>query len=317
MRVVFIASGDFAIPTLRALLASSHDIACVVTQPDRPAGRGRRVVSTPVKRFAAEAGLDVLASDNVNAPGFIDDVQRRGATLGLVIAFGQKLGEPFRSAFSGGCVNLHASLLPLYRGAAPYQWAIIRGESETGVTVFKLVDRMDAGPVLTRVRTAIGESETAEMLHDRLANLGPEAVFDALAMYADGEVPPGIPQDDSEATSAPKFTKADGELSFDAPAEQLVREINGLWSWPGARCRFVAADGTRDESVTLAQARLVPATQGMTSPGSVTSERHVAATGGAVEIIQIKPKGGRRMSWQAFSNGRHVAPGDRFCSITD
>jgi len=317
MRIAFIASGDFAIPTLKALLESQHEIVSVITQPDRPAGRGRRLSPTPVKHFATEAGLEIVAADNVNTREIIDRVRRCGATLGLVIAFGQKLGEPFRSSFSGGCINLHASLLPQYRGAAPYQWAIIRGDTESGVTVFKLVDRMDAGPVLTRVRTTIGESETAEMLHDKLANLGPEAVACALAMFADGAIPPGTPQNESVATNAPKFTKADGEVSFDTPAEQLVRQINGLSSWPGARCRFVSADRTRDESLTLARVRFVPAMHGGATPGMVNDNRHIAATGGAIEIIEIKPKGSRCMSWQAFSNGRHVMPGDRFCPITE
>jgi len=316
MRVIFIASGDFAIPTLHALVDSGHEICFVVTQPDRPAGRGKQPAPTPVRSAANALGLPVHAVEDINDAAMIERARRGGARVGVVVAFGQKIKPDFRAALPGGCINLHASLLPKYRGAAPYQWAIIQGEPTTGVTVFRLVDRMDAGPVLTTAETEIGETETAAELHDRLAIIGPDAVLRALDMYADDDIPAGTPQDDAQATRAPKFQKHDGWIAFDRPAHAIARRINGLWSWPGAVCRFESADGRRKERVTLARAvaRDAPVAG---PPGTLNDARHVVTADGAVEIIEIKPEGGKRMEWRAFVNGRHVAPGDRFTSVSE
>ena len=314
MRIVLIASGDFAIPTLRSLTDSTYDTGLVITQPDRPTGRGKRLTPTPVKREALGLGLSVVEAENINDAELIERVRGCNATVGLVIAFGQKIGPAFRAAMPGECINLHASLLPKYRGAAPFQWAVIQGESITGITVFRLVDRMDAGPVLTTRQTKIGETETAEELHDRLADLGREAVFEALDLFAGGQVPAGTPQDESLATRAPKFKKADGWIEFDQPARVLARRINGLWSWPGAVCRFVSADGRRDERVTLARAKASTEPLGG-EPGRLNNRLEVATTEGALQVLEIKPEGGKRMEWQAFVNGRHVKPGDRFVAI--
>ncbi len=317
MRIVLIASGDFALPSLRALVDSSYEIALVITQPDRPTGRGRRMAPTPVKRAALELGLDVVEAENINDDAMIARVRGCDARVGVVIAFGQKIGAEFRSAMPGGCINLHASLLPKYRGAAPYQWAVIHGDAVTGVTVFKIVDRMDAGAVLSMRQTALGETETAEELHDRLAVLGLEALFAALEQFRGGNIPEGRPQNDELATKAPKLKKADGLIRFDQPAEVVARRINGLWSWPGAVCRFVSAGGERDERVTLARAQAVGAAGGGREAGELDGDLHVVATPGAVEVLEIKPEGGKRMAWKAFVNGRHVKAGDRFVAVEE
>lgn len=317
MRIVLIASGDFAIPTLRALHTASYDIRCVITQPDRPTGRGRHMLSTPVKRCALELGLQVLEAADINHNDITGGVRAFGAVVGLVIAFGQKIGPVLRSAMPGGCINLHASLLPKYRGAAPFQWAIIRGESVTGVTVFKLVNRMDAGPILGTLETPIAETETATELHDRLAELGPAAVMDALNLFADGNVPNGTPQDDALATTAPKFKKTDGRIDFAVPANVLAGRINGLWSWPGAVCRFLSADKSRNETVTIVRAKVAHLESKSGDPGILNEHLHVGCVDGSLELLEIKPQSGKRMPWPAYVNGRHVRPGDRLVPVKE
>ncbi|MCP4589979.1 MAG: methionyl-tRNA formyltransferase [bacterium] len=316
MRLILLASGEFAVPTLRSLHAQDqYEIACVITQPDRSAGRGRRTSPTPVKHAAAELGLEVMEAPSVNDPDMIARVVERNAALGLVIAFGQKLGPALLEAFPLGCVNLHASLLPKYRGAAPFQWAVINGEERTGVTVFRLTGRMDGGAVLTKRWTYIKPEETAAELHDRLAQIGPDAVAAALEMFADGGVPEGELQDDQAATKAPKLTKQDGHITFDIPARELANRICGLWSWPGATCTYVSQSGQRSERVILARAR--PAEAGGTTlpPGQVDERLFVSTAEGYLELLELKPESSRLMTWPEFVNGRRVTPGDHFVPV--
>ncbi len=312
MRIILIAAGGFAIPALDSLHRSEHEIPFVITQPDRPSGRGKRLTPTPVNRAANDFGLEVVTAPNVNDPAVIESVSAAGADVGVVIDFGQRVGPEFRASIRGGCVNLHASLLPKYRGAAPFQWAVIRGERVTGVTVFTLVDRMDAGPILASAETAIGDSETADELHDRLAKMGPSVVADAIKLFECNQIPRGATQDDTRATKAPKLAKRDGMLDFAAPAAGIVHRIHGLWSWPGAYCRFMSADGLRDEVVTLARAAVSTAPSAPLDPGSLDERLHVCTIDGAVEIVEIKPRSGKLMSWRDFINGRRVKCGDRF-----
>lgn len=314
MRLVFIASGEFAVPTLDRLVAEGFDIPLVITQPDRKAGRGRKLSPTPAKVAALGHGLEVVEADNINDDVWIERVADLRADVGVVIAFGQMIRQPFRDTIWGGCINLHASLLPKYRGAAPFQWAVLNGERETGVTVFKLVDRMDAGPILTRRTTGIELGETASDLHDRLALLGPDVVKFAVAMFADGRMPDGEPQDDAKATVAPKLSKGDGVIDWSLPADKLVCHIHGMWSWPGATCRFQSADEKRDEAVTIARVQRVDGSANG-DPGVFNENLHIATGDDLLAIEQIRPQSGGLMDWSAFVNGRHVAAGDRFVSV--
>ncbi len=312
MRVVFLGSGAFALPTLRWLAGSGHDIPLVVTQPARAAGRGLRTTRTPVRALAEELNLPVHEAENVNQPERDPRIRDLRADLGLVIAYGQKIGEDFRSSLPAGCINLHASLLPKYRGAAPINWAIIRGEERTGCTVFRLVDRMDAGPMLTSRWTLIKPEETTGELHDRLAAIGVDAVQDAMRLFADGRVPEGTSQNEAEATRAPKLQKSDGLVRFDRPAIEVAHHICGVTPWPGAATRFTAKED-RWENVLLCRARQAEdASSPKIPPGTIDERRYVAAPDGFVEILEIKPSSGRLMTWPEFVNGRHVAAGDRF-----
>ncbi len=314
MRIVFFGSGEFAVPSLRWLGNSAHEIALVVTQPDRPAGRGKKSLPTPVAERAIQDRLLLERCEDVNAPAFLERIKALSPDLGMVIAFGQKLRAPLRELFSAGCVNLHASLLPKFRGAAPINAAILAGETRTGVTVFRLVDRMDAGPILVQRETMIASGETAGELHDRLAGIGCDAIDATLRLLSEKPNAPGEPQDESKATKAPKLSKLDGILRFDQPAEAIVRRCRAMWPWPGGRCRYVAANG-RSEEIAIGAAAVAPSSTSA-APGTFTDVLTVAAAPGAVEIHAIQPAGKRLMSWQDFVNGRRVQPGDHLETIS-
>ena len=319
MRILFFGSGEFSIPTLASLGDDGHKVVAVVTQPDRARGRGKRPSPTPPREYASEHGIPTLAPEDVNAPDVVAHLKSLKPELGYVAAFGQKIGRELLEAFPAGIINLHASLLPLLRGAAPIQWSILNGDAETGVTVFRLVEKMDAGPILVQRRTLINPGETANELHDRLARIGCDAVRAAVELLAADPKAPGTPQDPAKATKARKLAKADARVTFDQPVGVVARRICGLWSWPGAVCRFASADGSRNETVTLAraipyegQARPAPSPDYL---GRITEMMSVQCLDAELALLQIKPAGGRLMDWRDFVNGRHVRAGDRFVPI--
>jgi methionyl-tRNA formyltransferase len=342
VRLVFLGSGEFAVPTLRWLIQAGHEVALVVSQPARGSGRGRKLTPTPTAQAASELGLPRLEVENVNDPEVVARLWACEARVGLVIAFGQKLGDGVMRAFPCGCVNLHASLLPRLRGAAPIQWAIARGEVETGVTVFRIVERMDAGPILAVCATPVGADENAGQLHDRLAELGVQAVERTLASL-EAENPPGAPQIEAAASLARKLVKADGFVHFDRSVSDISRHVRAMTPWPGANAKFEAQDG-RWENVSLIRVRRAEAlagklqaapTEGTSlnpalvrgevttaskpplalnriAPGTLDDELLVAAADGRVEIVELRPSSGRAMPWNDYLNGRRVSPGDRF-----
>ncbi len=314
MRIVFIGSGAFALPTLRWLAQSEHDLPLVVTQPARPSGRGRKTTPTPVRAMADELGLETLETQDINTSQILVRLRSLDARLGLMIAFGQKLGDELLRTYPAGFINLHASLLPKYRGAAPINWAIARGEERTGCTVFRVVGRMDAGPTLVHRWTTIKTEETAGELHDRLAAIGVDAVKAALQLYEGNTLPEGTPQNEDQATLAPKLKKSDGFVRFDRPAADVANHIHAMTPWPGATTRFQSSQG-RWEKVAFARVRRAQDPSPVTiPPGTIDERRYVAALDGFVEILEIKPSSGRIMTWEDYVNGRHVAAGDSFAA---
>ncbi len=315
MRIVFFGTGDFAVPALRAAHAAGHTIRAAVSQPDRPSGRGRTVRPTPVHAAAVELGIPHVQTDDVNA---LDPASLAGdAELGVVAAFGQKLGPGVLTALPRGCINIHGSLLPRYRGAAPYQWALINGDAETGVTIFQLNERWDAGAIWSRRATPIRNDETADELHDRLAVLGAGLLVDTLPVIAAGLTRPE-PQPTVGVSRAPKLTKADGTVDWAQPARRVVRRIHGLWSWPAAACRFWSRTG-REERLLVARAEVADENGAPTPeqpPGSFHADGTVQTGLGRVRLREVVPAGGRRMDFRAFANGRRIAPGDRLLPVT-
>lgn len=312
MRFAFLGTGEFGVAALRALTAAGHTPVCAVSQPDRPAGRGRAIQATPIHAVADALGIRHVQTADINAVDLAEEVG--AAEVAVVAAFGQKLGPRVLGAFPHGCVNIHASLLPRYRGAAPYQWAILNGDATTGVTVFQIDERWDAGAILATRETPIGETETADELHDRLARLGAELIVEVLADIAAGRAV-ARPQDPSRASRARKLSKADGTVDFSQTAFRVARRINGLWSWPAAACVFRSASG-KTERVQLARARAVAgAAAGAGRPGALREDGFVQAGDGAVEILEIKPAGGRLMTLAEYGRGRDLRPPAQFEAV--
>lgn len=308
MRLLFFGSGEFGLPTLHRL-AETHDLLAVVTQPDRPAGRRRRLTPTPVAQWAEAHGVAAWKCDDVNDPAFVEQVRATAPDASVVIAFGQKLSPPLIAAMGELAVNLHGSLLPKYRGAAPIQWAMMEGEAQTGVSVICLAQRMDAGEVYATASTPIDPQETAGELHDRLAELGPDAVERVLSDLHAGTLSPQ-PQDDALASRAPKLTKADGTVDFNADAETVRRTVHALTPWPACRValRPADADAPLPEPMTLCRVRVVPGPSETVEPGTVMDELRVATAtpGRTIELLEVQPPGGKRMSASAYARG-HAA----------
>jgi methionyl-tRNA formyltransferase len=233
MRVVFMGSPEFATPCLRAL-AAAHDVALVVSQPDKPAGRGSQLTAPAVKIAAQELELPVIQPRSAKTGELRDALAASGAELAVVVAYGKILPRAVLEALPRGCINVHASILPRYRGAAPVQWAVINGDPETGVAIMQLDEGMDTGPVLLERRITIDPHETSGELLARLAPIGAQALLEAISAIGSGTAHP-VPQDHGAATHAPMLQKSDGAIDFAQPAHVVGARIRGVDPWPGAQ----------------------------------------------------------------------------------
>jgi len=332
MRIVFAGSGAFGLPTLRALVEGGQEIVLVVTQPDRPSGRGQTVHAGEVKRFAADEGIRLLQPEDINARGPVRSIRAVAPDLLLVIAFGQKIGPSLLGVPRYGAINLHASLLPKYRGAAPVNWAVINGEAETGLTVIELTDRMDAGDILGQRATPIGPDETAGELADRLALLGAPLVTEIVRELALDEVGRRH-QNEAQATLAPRLKKADGLVDWTQPAQVVHNRVRGTTPWPGAYTWWRRKAGREPLRLLLAKTGLLEGVAyaggtslrescaGVAGPGVVLAAGRegvdVAAARGAVRILSLTPAGKRTMNAADFVNGYAIAPGARFVSARE
>ena len=313
MRIVFLGTPEFAVPSLRALAEAGHEIACVVTQPDRPGGRRRRPVAPPVKRFALERGLPLRQSGNVDEPGFIAGLAALEPELGIVAAFGQKLGPQFLRLPRCGCINVHASLLPRHRGAAPIAHAILAGDAETGVTIMRMAETIDTGDTLVQAATPIGPRETAGELTARLAELGARILLEAVGQIAGGWAA-AVPQDPSKRTRAPSLRKSDGLIDWNRPADFLDRFIRAMTPWPGAYT-FWCPLGKPPMRLVVHEAEPEPAAgPSSVAPGRIASLEHARLsiqTGrGLLHILRLQPAGKRPMPAADFLLGHRLAVGD-------
>ncbi len=311
MRILLAASGDFALPTVAALLHGGHEVPALITQPDRPAGRGRRLHVNRIKQAALDAAVPVLQPERLATPDMLRQVAELTPDVLLAIAYGQKVPADMCALPPLGAINLHASLLPQLRGAAPANWAVIRGLSESGVSVMYLAPQIDAGDVLGRRALAIGPRETAGELLDRLAPLGAELVADVLRQLAAGTHRPQ-PQDVSLATLAPKLRKDDGLIDWTLSAARLDGLVRGLQPWPGAFTHLCRPDhGCRRIIIEKALPHDAPANPGLV-PGTIIETGRalrVAAGEGTLELLSLKPESGKTMSAEAFCNGHQLRPG--------
>ena len=323
MRILFWGTADFALPTLRRLARSEHHLVGVVTQPDRPAGRGRERRPPPVKEEALEHGLEILQPEKPRGEEFLKRIRGLEPDLTVVAAYGELLTEEVLDVPRLGSVNVHASLLPRLRGAAPVNWAIIRGHDRTGVTIMRMVRELDAGPILAQRAVEIGPRTTAGELFEELAALGGELLLETLDPLA-GETVEEREQDDDRATYAPKLDRETARLDWSLPARELDRWIRGLDPWPAAWTELdgrnvqifdpsVAEPGEDDGSAEAVDPDGVAGVE----PGRVLEADPnrgvlVAAGRGAVRVGQVKPAGKRRMSSAAWVRGRGVQQGDRF-----
>lgn len=317
MNIVYLGSGEFGVPCLDALVGSRHRLALVGTQPPSGAGRGRKLCSTAVAHWAETHAVPYAEIGSVNSPEAVRQIADCRPDVLLVIACGQKIGRELVEMPSKLAINVHASLLPKYRGAAPINWAIIRGESETGVSIITLADRMDAGDILAQSATAIGVYETAGELHDKLAHLAAPLLLETLDKI-EADTVTYTEQNEFDVSLAPKLKKSDGFLDFADPAYALADKIRGFWPWPGASACFVAAETGKTTRVTLALAEVI---WGATSPqavhGMFDDDLNVICGDGKLAIRKIKPAGSGLMDFSAFINGWRLQSGDRLVKIEE
>ncbi|MCD6051225.1 MAG: methionyl-tRNA formyltransferase [Verrucomicrobia bacterium] len=313
-RIIFMGTAELACASLRALHASPlFEVVLVVTQPDKPKGRDLKLQPTAVKAAALELGLPVEQPLKARAIEFVEHLKTFAADLIVVAAYGQLLPQSILDLPKYGCLNVHTSVLPKYRGAAPIQWAIIDGEAETGVTIMKMDAGLDTGDILTIYKTPIAPEDNAATLHDRLAVIGAEALITTIPRYVNGEIKPQ-PQPAMGSTYARKITKDDGRMDWSQPARVLFNRIRGLTPWPGA-FTFLAPE-QKLRLLKIWQTELVTDAGGQ--PGKVLQADKtgivVACGEGALRIASLQREGGRRMTAAEFSAGQAVKAGDVFYS---
>lgn len=298
MRVVFMGTPDIAATCLKKILADGFQVVGVYTQPDRPKGRGMKLVASPVKLVAQEAGIPVFQPENFREEETVQQLRDLKPDVCAVVAYGRILPQKVLDVPTLGCINIHASVLPKYRGSAPYQWAVLDGLTETGVTAMYLVREMDAGDIIDVSKTPIGENETAGELLDRLAVLGAALLSKTLGRFASGEKISRTPQDESQVSFAPMLDKAMCPIDWNKTAQQIHNQVRGLHPWPVATMEL---NGTQFK---VHETRVV---EGQGVPGSVLElNKHglvIACGQGAIEIRSLQAQGGKRMNAPDYFRG--------------
>ncbi len=304
MNIVFLGTPDFAVPCLENLIASHHTVLAVVTQPDRARERGNKVSFCPVKECAVRHGIPVLQYEKVSKEG-VDDIRALKPDVMVTAAFGQMLSREFLEIAPHGVVNVHASLLPKYRGSSPIQWAIVNGERETGVTIMKTAYKMDSGDIILQERLAIGEDETAGELFDRLSAFGAPALLKALDLIETGKET-YTAQDESEVTYFPMLKKEDGAIDFNRTSREIKCRVQGFNPWPSAYTRL---DGK------LLKIHKVAIGEGIGEAGTVLcadkSRFAVATSDGAIDILELQPENSRKMTYKEYLAGHKIEIGKK------
>ena len=306
MRVVFMGTPDFSVPTLECIIEAGHEVVGVVTQPDKAKGRGKKVVYTPVKEKALEHGLTVYQPRRAREPEFIEQMRALNPDVMVVVAFGQILPKELLDIPKYGCVNVHASLLPKYRGAAPIQWAVIRGEKVSGVTTMQMDVGLDTGDMLLKAEVPLAEDETGGSLHDKLSVLGGDLLIETLKGLEAGTIGPEKQDDSQSGEYARMLDKSLGKIDFSMRAEEIERLIRGLNPWPSAYTSY------NNKTMKLWKARVVPG--GEAVPGQVLAvdkKGFTVQTGdGALQILELQMEGKKRMDAGAFLRGCPLTAGE-------
>jgi len=310
LRILFWGTPLFALPSLRALTEEGHEMVGVVTQPDRPSGRGRKLTPSPVRQVADEEGLTVLTPEKPRGTEFLETIRALEPEVSVVVAYGHILPRDVLEAPPCGSLNLHASLLPALRGAAPVHWAILRGYETTGVTVMRMVEEMDAGPILYQTPEKIGEEETVTELSTRLSETGAEALVEALALLAEDSAQE-IEQDHAQATYAPKVAREMARVDWTRGAEELGWHLRGLDEFPGAWSTLGS------DPVKIFRPRAEPRYVHGATPGTILRASPeegllVACGSGALGVGEVQPPGKRRMAAKAWLQGNPVGSEARF-----
>ena len=311
MKVIFMGTPDFSVPVLQGLIDSKeHEVTAVVTQPDKPRGRSGKLVFTPVKQLAVEYGIPVYTPKRVKDPEFVKELSRIPCDVIVVIAFGQILSEEILDLPEYGCINVHASLLPRWRGAAPMQWAIIAGDETTGITTMQMDVGLDTGDMLLTKEVSISPNETGESLHDKMAVLGSELLLETLRQAEEGTLHP-IPQNDEDSTYAKMLTTETGKIDWNLDAAQIERYVRGLNSWPSAY------SGYKGKTLKIWCAEVLPEVT-EERPGTVVSvekDSFTVQTGnGCLRILELQLEGKKRMDAGSFLRGVKIEKGDVLCS---
>lgn len=312
LKVVFFGSPDFAVPTLRGLRASGHAVVAVVTQPDKPRGRGQKPSPGPVKALAEESGLRVLQPERLRDGAFLSLVESLAPDIGVVAAYGKILPAPLLAIPRLGLINVHASLLPRWRGASPIHRAVMSGDAETGVSIMRVVQALDAGGVFATAGRAIGPDETSDDVERDLADIGGRLILPVIEALASGTAVE-TPQDESLVTYAPRLTREEGLVSWERPAAELHNQVRGLHPWPHA---FTSLNGAR-VILLHSSAGGSDAAPAHAGPGEVLRiDRHglvvSAGQGTALTLRQVQAEGRRPVSGSEFAAGARLRPGARF-----
>ena len=306
MKIVFMGTPDFSVETLKQILAAGHEVSLVVTQPDRPRGRGKKPSFSPVKEYAMEQNIPCFQPEKIRDESCMEILQKEQADIFVVVAFGQILPQRILDIPKYGCMNVHASLLPKYRGAAPIQWSVINGDAETGVTTMRMDAGMDTGDILLQERIAIAPDETGGSLFDKLAVAGGALCVKTLSRIADGTIE-SIPQDHEAATYTRMISKQDGEIDFTLPAERIECLIRGMNPWPSAYTRI------GNKMLKIWEADVI-AQKDAHQPGEifdVTKDAFCVAAGeGALKILSLQLEGKKRMNTADFLRGYTLENGD-------
>ncbi|MGA2915686.1 MAG: methionyl-tRNA formyltransferase [Sedimentisphaerales bacterium] len=316
MKIVYCGCGKFGIDSLNALKASKHQLLHIITHPKKQAGRGRKLCANDVEQWAEQNNIPFTAIEDINSPNCVEIIKRFLLDLLVVIAFGQKISPEIINIPPKGAINVHGSLLPKYRGAAPINWAIINGETETGVTIITLADKMDAGEMLAQAKIKIGDNDTAEIIHDELAKLVAPLLIETINKIEAGTAT-YTKQDNSMASKAPKLKKTDGFIDFLMSAQQIHNKVRGLWPWPAAQASFIAAKTGKKHPVTIVKTQVANPAGKNDSAGLIDENLNVLCGTGSIKILEIKPHGSKMMDFKSFLNGRGSGAGDYFIPFED